>query len=389
MFAWYLEPGATVHRIALRLTQLGLRTPTGKPRWNVASVRGILKNPAYTGTAYGNRTRIVPATQRKSALLPVGPGFSYRYRPREEWIGVPVPALLSPEVFDRVQEKLAHNQQCSARNNTHFPYVLRALVSCGQCRLGTTARTMLPSGQSYDVCQGRSNALRRAQGQRCTARYIPGHPWARPRRPRLAGPVHAAAGAGTPGMRLTTSAGWAVAPPGAPSRQATLRHALTQLDTSQQRLLDAYLAGVLTLPVFERKQHELVRRQAALQSQQRQLDAVAQQHISLSAVAESLEAFCAQIRGGLHEATFAQRRALVELLIDRVVVTDGDVEIRYVFPTTCHGPPIRFSHLRVDYLHFVPLPILVFARHLRASALGLPGRRASLGWDTHLDAAPP
>ncbi len=33
-------------------------------------------------------------------------------------------------------------------------------------------------------------------------------------------------------------------------------------------------------------------------------------------------------------ATFEQRRQLVELLIDRVVVTDGEVEIRYVLPTT-------------------------------------------------------
>jgi site-specific DNA recombinase len=124
-------------------------------------------------------------------------------------------------------------------------------------------------------------------------------------------------------------------------------------------LLDAYLAGVLTLPVFDRKRHELTRRQEALQSQQRQLDAVAQQHITLSTVAQSLEAFCAQVCDGLHEATFEQRRALVELLIDRVIVTDGDIEIRYVFPTTCHGPPIRFSHLRVDYLHFQPQPIAV------------------------------
>ncbi|HZC79831.1 MAG TPA: recombinase family protein, partial [Ktedonobacterales bacterium] len=46
LFAWYLEPGATVHSIALRLTRAGIPTPTGKPRWNVASVRGILKNPA-------------------------------------------------------------------------------------------------------------------------------------------------------------------------------------------------------------------------------------------------------------------------------------------------------------------------------------------------------
>jgi site-specific DNA recombinase len=350
MFAWYLEPGATVHSIALRLTRAGILTPMGKPRWNVASVRGILKNPAYTGTAYGNRTRIVPATQRKSALLPVGSGFSYRYRPREEWIGVPVPALISQDVFDRVQEKLARNQQCSARNNTHFPYLLRALVSCGRCRLGTTARTMVPSGQAYYVCHGRSNALRVAQGQRCTARYIPGRAlddlvW-QDLCTLLLEPEHLAAA-----LRRAHGGQWL--PQDLQARQATMRHALTQLETSQQRLLDAYLAGVLSLPVFDRKHHELARRQQALRTQERQLDAVARQHITVSAVAESLEAFCAQARDGLHKATFEQRRALVELLIDRVIVTDGDVEIRYVFPTTCHGPPIRFSHLRVDYLHAI------------------------------------
>jgi len=347
MFAWYLDPGATVHSIALRLTRAGIPTPTGKLRWNVASVRGILKNPAYTGTAYGNRTRIVAATQRKSALLPLGPGVSYRYRPREEWIGVPVPALISQDVFDRVQEKLARNQQCSARNNTHFPYLLRAMVSCGRCRLGTTARTMMPTAQSYYVCQGRSNALRVAQGQRCTARYIPARAlddlvW-QDLCTLLLEPEHLASA-----LRRAHGGQWL--PQELQARQATLYHALTQLDTAQQRLLDAYLAGVLTLPAFEQKQRELARRQEALQNPQRQLDAVAQQHVALSAVAASLEAFCAQVRDGLREATFQQRRALVELLIDRVIVTDGDVEIRYVFPTTCHGPPVRFSHLRVDYL---------------------------------------
>jgi site-specific DNA recombinase len=46
LFDWYLEPQGTVCRLARRLTDLGVATPMGKPRWNVASVRGILRNPA-------------------------------------------------------------------------------------------------------------------------------------------------------------------------------------------------------------------------------------------------------------------------------------------------------------------------------------------------------
>src|SRR5881394_3682333 len=41
LFDWYLQPQATVYRLARRLTDLGVATPTGKPRWNAASVRGI------------------------------------------------------------------------------------------------------------------------------------------------------------------------------------------------------------------------------------------------------------------------------------------------------------------------------------------------------------
>jgi DNA invertase Pin-like site-specific DNA recombinase len=91
LFDWYLEPQATVYQLAKRLTEFGVATPTGKPRWNAASVRGILRNPAYTGRAQTNRTRVVPARRRKSALLPVGPGDSHAPRPAEDWIAVSVP----------------------------------------------------------------------------------------------------------------------------------------------------------------------------------------------------------------------------------------------------------------------------------------------------------
>ncbi len=40
---------------------------------------------------------------------------------------------------------------------------------------------------------------------------------------------------------------------------------------------------------------------------------------------------------------------LVKLLIDRVIVTEGDVETRYVIPTDPGSEHVRFCHLRSDY----------------------------------------
>jgi site-specific DNA recombinase len=171
LFDWYLESQATVRQVARRLTDLGIATPKGKPCWNVASVRWILRNPAYTGRALTNRTQVVPARQRKSAMLPAGPGVSHAPRPPEDWIEVPVPQLVSEETFALVPAKLDANQQSAVRNTRH-EYLLRALVSCGTCRLSCTGRQSA-AGYCYYLCRGRTDPLRAAQGQRCTARYIP------------------------------------------------------------------------------------------------------------------------------------------------------------------------------------------------------------------------
>jgi site-specific DNA recombinase len=54
------------------------------------------------------------------------------------------------------------------------------------------------------------------------------------------------------------------------------------------------------------------------------------------------------VRHGLSEATVAQKRQLIELLIDRVSVTDGDVELRFVVPTHPRAEQTRFCRLRLN-----------------------------------------
>jgi site-specific DNA recombinase len=345
LFDWYLEPQATLYRLARRLTGLGVATPTGKPRWNVASVRWILRNPAYAGRALTNRTRVVPARQRKSAMQPAGPGLSHAPRPPEDWIEVPVPQIVSGETFAQVQAKLDVNQQSAARNTRH-EYLLRALVSCGACRLSCTARQSA-AGYRYYLCRGHTDALRAAQGQRCSSRYIPAGQldelvWA-DLCALLTDPAQV-----THALQRARSGAWL--PQELQARQAAIRQALGQLDRQQQRLLDAYLAEVVGLPELERKRQELDRRHATLLAQQCQLEAAAQQRLELTAVAGGIEAFCQTVRAGLATATFTQRRQLAELLIDRVIVTGSDIEIRYVLPTSPDGPHRPFCQLRKDHL---------------------------------------
>ena len=348
MFAWYTDPQQPIsfYEVAKRLSEVQIPAPKGGKRWNVASVRGILRSPTSTGVASSGRSRPVPARRRKSALQPVGSGQSQEPTPREAWIAIPVPAIIRQEVFEAAQHRLERNVQMARRHNTAHEYLLRGLVSCAQCRLTCTGRTLTP-GYHYYVCQGRTDSLRAARGNRCTARYAPAHALDKfvwqdlcrvLREPALI----------THELERAQMGAWL--PQALQARRQTLRDVLAQLERQQARLLDLYLAEVIERAEFERKRKEVTQTHHGLTQQLRQLDAQAQQHVNVAALAQGIEAFCQRMHSTLDHLTFAQRRQLVELLIDRVIVNDAQVEIRYVVPTGPTGETAPFCHLRLDYL---------------------------------------
>jgi site-specific DNA recombinase len=351
IFAWYTDPAtpATLYWVAKTLSDRQLPTPTGGVRWNVASVRGILRSPAYAGTAYSGRTRQTPSRRRKSALQPVGLGHSQQATPEEEWIAIPVPSFVSQETFDMAQQRLDQNKQMARRNNHAHDYLLRNLVSCGQCRLACTGR-QISVGYSYYICHGRTDALGTAKAERCTARYVPAAAldllvWQDLCRiltnPALVTHELARAQAGE----------WL--PQALQDRQRTLRASVAQLERQQTRLLEVYLAEVIGRDEFERKQHELVQTQNGLTQQLRQLEVQAQKQLDVTKLATHINDFCQRLAPTLEQLSFAQRRQLVELLIDCVIVDNDKVEIRYVIPTGPHGEQTPFSHLRKDHFNDV------------------------------------
>ena len=87
----------------------------------------------------------------------------------------------------------------------------------------------------------------------------------------------------------------------------------------------------------------------ALDAQTKELDAQVDRQAELVQLGSSIEDFCRRIHAGLVNATFDQKRAMVELLVDRVLVAEGEVEIRYVVPTHPNSEKVRFCHLRKDY----------------------------------------
>ena len=99
MFRRYADDGASIADLRRWLTDQGVRTRTGKERWDRSVIWGMLRNPAYAGTAVFGKTQAVhePAGLNRTARLAgrtVPRQVRVQDRPREEWTGIPVPALV-------------------------------------------------------------------------------------------------------------------------------------------------------------------------------------------------------------------------------------------------------------------------------------------------------
>lgn len=259
MFAWDTAPGPTpsLSEVAQRLSEAQIPTPRGGKRWHVAAVRGILRSPPYTGVAYSGRSRPTPARRRQSALQPVGPGQSQQPAPTEEWMAVPVPALISDETCEAAQHRLERKVPMARRNKTTSEYLLRGLVSCGQCRLSCGGRT-LPPGDHYSCCRGHTDALRLALGARCTARDAPAQVldalvWQDLCRV-LSDPALI-----THARERAQMGAWV--PQALHARRQTLRDVLAQLERQQARRLDLYLAEVIEREECARRRKEVAQSQ--------------------------------------------------------------------------------------------------------------------------------
>jgi site-specific DNA recombinase len=347
IFASYSQTGQSLMGVTKQLVAQGLLSPYGRQRWNQATVRGIVSNPSYTGTVYIGRTRHTPSRMRHSPLAPVGREHGGHPRtPPDEWMAVAqIPAIVSQEQFDLVQAKLAHNQQFARRNNTAHPYLLRALVSCGQCRLACGGRVS-QSGYAYYTCRGKRPAIISCRDEKCPARYVPAQQldelvW-QDLCELLTHPEHIA-------TALQRAQGGSWLPQELQARRENLRKARVSVEHQIERLTDAYLAGVVMLEEYTRRRQEVEQRLHAIAEQARQLEANVGRQDELAALVQSIEAFCQRVQQGLVQATFEQKRQLIELLVDRVVVTEEEVEIRYVIPTSPRSEHLRFCHLRLDY----------------------------------------
>jgi site-specific DNA recombinase len=148
LFRRYADDGASIAELARWLTQAGVPTRTGKSGWDRSVIWGMLRNPAYAGTTVFGKTQVIaesPGLNRVARLAGrTTPRASKSIdRPREDWVQIPVPAVVTAETFERVAARLADNKRFASRN-AKDPCLLQGMAACSACGYGyyrTSTRT--------------------------------------------------------------------------------------------------------------------------------------------------------------------------------------------------------------------------------------------------------
>jgi site-specific DNA recombinase len=340
IFKMYATDGLSLRAIARKLTEQ--RIPTSKKigKWPTTTVRIILRNTAYIGVAAYGKTRApgsseqpIPSRAQRRLGAPSKEALGH-LRPREDWIEIPVPPLVSKDVFARAQERLQENKARSKRRTTE-PSVAQGLVCCQKCGHALSRRTSGTGARTlrYYACNA-SYQWRTLSTPKCDSRWVRVDQldeivWSEVIR-LLEDPAVIqkeldrrleAARAADPGK----------------DREKTLRQDLTRVANSIERLLTAYQEQLLSLDQLRDRMRPLRQRDGALKDELQALTDQTRDRSAVLSLTDTLTSFLDKLRKSANTLDVLERQRIVRLVVKEVLVGDNAIVIRHCIPV--EAPP--------------------------------------------------
>jgi site-specific DNA recombinase len=331
VFESYTQQRLSINAIARLLNERQIATRTGKGRWERSTVWGMLRNPAYRGTACYGKTE---QRLRQRKTLPSRDVGGHE-RPRAEWIEIAVPALVSEEMFALAQEQLEKNKRHSPRRTVE-PTLLQGILVCEQCGYGMYRTSTHTSKQklNYYRCIG-SDGYRRLNGPVCTNRpirqdYLDQFVWSEIIR-LLDDP-------GLVQSEIDRRREVARKTDPLRRREEELHREQVRVEKSSERLVTAYQEGLLTLAQLRQRIPALQKQTQALESELQSLRMAAVDQAKYLQLAESLASFRGKLRVRAEVLDVAARQQILRLLVKEILVGADMITLRHSIPIPQSGP---------------------------------------------------
>src|SRR5215207_3481904 len=332
IFEWIGCQRASIGEVCRRLRQQGCPTRSGKSTWDRTTVWGLLKNPAYAGTAAFGKTRIGPMPAR---LRPVRGGSEQPRRAHAvydvapgEWISVPVPPLVDEGLFEAAREQMAENRRRNRQHARGQRYLLQGLVVCQQCGYAYYGKAIsLRSAKgkrrayAYYRCCG-SDAYRFGGERLCANPQV--------RTDRLDEAVWREV------ERVLQDPSWIAAEYERRLVQARdptagdlagIEAQIAKLRRGMGRLIDGYAEGLIDKADFEPRVAGLRQRIKTWEVQATTLRDEVAQRAALSLIVGRLEDFARQVGNRMAAVDWSLQRDLIRTLVKRVEIDCADINV--------------------------------------------------------------
>ena len=331
IFRWLVDEQLSTYQINKRLNENGTRTRHGKPRWAGGFLVNLLRNPVYTGTYYYNKRRQVKA-QRKNmpATRPTRHHSSRGWRDKEEWIPVPVPAIIDLETWELARQQLQLNRERAPRNNKQHDYLLKSLLVCTHCNLRMIGNAGTKRNRRY-MCS-RKESLRvhsePCRGRTVLAQTIEELVW-----------HHVSELLRHPELLLEQYQLRQDQRYGTPEQQEQLRleRKLSALGREEQRLIDAYQAEVIELSDLKERCARITEHRTQLAARLSSLKQQQQDQRRQTQVRATLEEFCCNMSTALQNPSLETKQRILRQVVEKVVVADEQMTIKHMIPISDVG----------------------------------------------------
>jgi len=331
--------------LANRLNRLHMPTPGGGDRWRASTLSTMLRNETYAGRLHQFRRYRIEPRSRASAITRTNK-TSTAIRPREEWVTVPVPALIPPELFESVQRKLAKNAEL-ARRNTKREYLLSGVLRCGRCngRMGGHTVHGIPYYRCYR--NGRpDNIPLSPDGQPipCDCPEVQAR--------IIEPPVWEAI------CRLVKEPDWVIQElHGLTAERSETREALERelwycsnklkvLPREQDRLVEGYGKGLYSDDLMRAQMEKIAREQGELERRKGELERELHEQLLTDIQEDRIKDLLDRIGVGLDNLDFGGRQELIRLLVERVSFNGSSVEIHTIIRPDVQLRPTHRGGLR-------------------------------------------
>ena len=329
IFRQYADEGMTAPAIMLGLERDGAPLPPRCSEWRRERVHAIMNNETYRGTYWYGKTSWVTTDE----------GTKGARNPRDAWIGIPFPPLVDGKTWERTQAR-KRNRVSESKRNTKTFYLLQHLVKCAECGLYLGGRAVTSNYQTqngkryvYKVdpprrhyrCFGMSvHKLECRRPSFIKAERLEELVWNEVKRmvqhPGLIV-------AGMESLNTPEDDNWE-------KEVARTERNLNRVQSEEDRAIRLYVSGKITEAQLDHQRKFITERletlRAELDDYRTQQKALAEKRI----LTENIVAWADKLGDRLDDLPYEQRRDILKLLLDQVVIDrDNNIRLTLGIPT--------------------------------------------------------